>query len=409
MRLAIVTRPKPDAAGTLPLYVRVEHGGLTRYVSLALRLPARAWNPRKREVRSSHPGAARWNQLLASRLSAAQDAALSVQASGRHFTADRVRDAVEAALHPSLPPVLEEAPRLIPYLREAVRAYEGRGQVATAYAYASGISSLEAFARPGIGFEDVTPALVRAWQSKMTTEGKSLNTIHKYVSAVRTMVRQAVEEGVPGAASAVQALKAAKLRKERVHKVRLTLEHVRAIQALPLEGRRADVRDWYVFAFYLGGMRFSDVALLRWADVDRSSVPWRVRWRQRKTGDPHTLLALGPAQGILERRVELGGSYVFGLVTAKEAADAKTRRTVVGRWNALANKYLYEMQAAVGAPRAGFHSARHSLADHLRRSGLSIYDISKALGHANIRVTEAYLASFDAEDLDAKLERLLEG
>ena len=53
-----------------------------------------------------------------------------------------------------------------------------------------------------------------------------------------------------------------------------------------------------------------------------------------------------------------------------------------------------------------FHLARHSLADYLRKKGWSIYDISKVLAHANVRVTEQYLKGFDSTDLDEKFGKV---
>src|SRR5690606_37327005 len=154
------------------------------------------------------------------------------------------------------------------------------------------------------------------------------------------------------------AFAAVKLKKERAEKARLTFDQVRAIEALDLRGRKADARDWFVCAFYLGGMRFSDVALLKWSAVDRGvpeGHPWRVRWRQKKTGDAQSLPAIGGAQAVLERwhartgpEGEAPSPYVFGLLTDEEG-DPAALRAAVSKWNALANKYLYQMEAKVGA------------------------------------------------------------
>ena len=41
------------------------------------------------------------------------------------------------------------------------------------------------------------------------------------------------------------------------------------------------------------------------------------------------------------------------------------------------------------------HTARHSYADIARQKTDNIYNLSKTLGHSSIKITEAYLASFD--------------
>ncbi|RME52937.1 MAG: site-specific integrase, partial [Caldilineae bacterium] len=55
-----------------------------------------------------------------------------------------------------------------------------------------------------------------------------------------------------------------------------------------------------------------------------------------------------------------------------------------------------------------FHVSRHSFADMARTKGMDLYSISKALGHANVRVTERYLKGFDAGALDEAMEALFE-
>jgi integrase len=52
------------------------------------------------------------------------------------------------------------------------------------------------------------------------------------------------------------------------------------------------------------------------------------------------------------------------------------------------------------------HIARHSFANFARKKGMSLYSISKALAHSNLKTTEQYLKSFDEEMLDNEMEKL---
>lgn len=46
------------------------------------------------------------------------------------------------------------------------------------------------------------------------------------------------------------------------------------------------------------------------------------------------------------------------------------------------------------------HIARHSFANIARQKNANVYDISNALGHSDIKVTEAYLSQFDYQSQD---------
>ncbi len=56
-------------------------------------------------------------------------------------------------------------------------------------------------------------------------------------------------------------------------------------------------------------------------------------------------------------------------------------------------------------PKLNFHSLRHTFASWLVQKGVSIYQVSKLLGHADIKTTEIY-AHLRAEDLRQSVEML---
>lgn len=70
---------------------------------------------------------------------------------------------------------------------------------------------------------------------------------------------------------------------------------------------------------------------------------------------------------------------------------------------------LKKIAALAGVPlRLSFHMSRHSFADYGRKRGMSIYDISKALGHKNLQVTEWYLKEFDEESVAKEMGKKID-
>lgn len=47
-----------------------------------------------------------------------------------------------------------------------------------------------------------------------------------------------------------------------------------------------------------------------------------------------------------------------------------------------------------------FHCLRHSFANIARQKNANVYDISNALGHSDIKITETYLSQFDYQSQD---------
>ena len=56
-------------------------------------------------------------------------------------------------------------------------------------------------------------------------------------------------------------------------------------------------------------------------------------------------------------------------------------------------------------PELHFHSLRHGFASNLILKGVSIYEVSKLLGHADIKTTQIY-AHLRSDDLQNAVDRL---
>lgn len=423
MKVALVQKTKRARSGDQPLYIRLSHGGRNAFVSLGLAVHPRDWNPRRSEVRGSHRDATELNELMQQRLADAQAAANAVLLEkGRGVTLREVKEAVVDVIHPSYD---SEAPPLpiVPWMRaEVKRAYRDKGKVSTALAYGSVLTNLEEALReqgkrpktlPASGLTLQVLTAYRDWLADPAGGGHAANYVHKQVTTVRALLRRAIREGVPGASEALEAAELVKVKREKPDRARLPIEEVRAYYAAELSGRAADVRDWWCFSFFGGGIRFGDVCRLRWTDVQRApsedgrGAPLSYKMRAQKTG-AKTALPLSPeAAAILTRweartldvPEERRSPFVFGLLDEADEADPARLRKAIGRKGAIARKYLRQRSEAEGWTERygliGFHSSRHSLADHMRKSGADIYSVSRVLGHTKISTTEQYLASFD--------------
>lgn len=55
-----------------------------------------------------------------------------------------------------------------------------------------------------------------------------------------------------------------------------------------------------------------------------------------------------------------------------------------------------------------FHCGRHSFANIARQKKANVYDISKALGHSSLKITESYLSKFDTTSQDATMKQVFQ-
>ena len=155
-------------------------------------------------------------------------------------------------------------------------------------------------------------------------------------------------------------------------------EFSRLLEALDSE----DLRDIVKFAINTG-MRQGEIISLQWHQVnfEQEIITLDNRTHITKTKRIRTLPFNNQVKTILLKRYQNripGQEFVFTL--NGQSIDQE-------RFSKDFKKYVYKARVN---PKLNFHSLRHSFASWLVQKGVSIYVVSKLLGHSNISTTEIY-------------------
>ena len=133
----------------------------------------------------------------------------------------------------------------------------------------------------------------------------------------------------------------------------------------------------YIRMLLLTGQRRTEVARMRWADIDRANKAWTIPTSETKA-DRAQLVPLPPqAMEIIEACPEMG-PYVF--TTDGETAIANFAKN---------KSKLDEYIAAKGAvlPPWRLHDLRRTAATHMVRLGFSMEIVGRVLNHAAQGIT----------------------
>ena len=384
---------KAKADGSAPVYVRVTANRKTRLVSTGVYVEPKHWNAGRERVRAGHDLADAYNDRLQGALNEAREAALSAGSAA----------AVKAAIDGPGGSFTAYFEAFI----DRLRARGGRGHWETKK-YAGTLAKARAALGAEIGWAELDGDALRAFERHCRDACENnANTTRKELSRFGRVVKEAVREGaIPPAADPflVYSMPSG----ERVERRKLPLADVQKLAALgPADGVAdgsddAVARDTFVFSFFVCGMRFGDVAKLRAAEVGGG----RAQYRMLKTNQPMDLPIPAPAVEIAARYAPDAagrGGFLFPLLKAGDAADGVTLRKRINSRNVVVNKRLKRLAKLAGLSPDGltFHVARHSFADHARTKSGNLYNISKSLGHGDLRTTELYLKSFDVDAVDA--------
>lgn len=414
----LLWKHKANADGHFPIWIRVADRHRTLYYSTGEYVAARHWNEGARRVRKGHPVADELNALVQDKLAVAQAERVRLKRAGESVTAG----AIKAALVGAGPG--GASGDLLAYADRHVEGLRVRGQIREHRRQRAVFKKLRAYAGRSLPFERVTPAFLRDYETHLLGLGNKPSTVNSNFRVVRTVFYAAIREGAfPQERNPFFRFKLVK--KNAPDRPKLTAEQVRALEDVDLGGRgpgaplAARVRDYFLFSYYAAGVRFTDVALMRRSNVREVETAGGgpevvVSYVMGKTGKP-AVVRMDPAGAPLVRAYLARGAdgpdpYLFPILEGYDVSTPEGLVNASGSQNVVVNKYLKrvaraaEDQLGVAMPaNLSFHAARHAWADLARRSGRDLYEISRAMKHSGLAVTEHYFASGEGDVVDAEI------
>jgi integrase len=156
----------------------------------------------------------------------------------------------------------------------------------------------------------------------------------------------------------------------------------------------ADIHDVALFAVNTG-LREMEIISLTWDQIDfvRKVVILSNQNHVTKSSRVRNVPLNKTAMDVLMQRKATGGTLVF---------TYKGNRIHQNHFSGKFKKYI--IKAGLN-PKYNFHSLRHTFASWLVQAGVSIYEVSKLLGHADIKTTQIY-AHLRSDDLKRAVDLL---
>ncbi len=255
---------------------------------------------------------------------------------------------------------------------------------------------------PNLKFENFTVRTIRDYETHLLGIGNSSNTIHNNLKRIKYIVQQAVKDGL------IEYTKNPflhhKSEKNETKKTRLAFEKIKEIENLKLEKNSSlwNTRNYWMFSFYCGGIRFADLCRLKASNC----ADGRLIYTMNKTTKHRNILLTNQAQSILRFYKSKSVKLLFPILT-DIPTDKFEELAAISSRNTIANKNLKKLALMIESPiKLSFHSSRHSFADYAKESGLDIHTIKELLGHEKISTTEIYMKSFYKEQTDDAMKAM---
>ncbi len=354
------------------------------------------WDKNKCRVKRGHPNANRINAYLSTKYGELQDEVLKHETSTKSLAAKKLKEKVFG----------HEPTNIFQFADQFIQKYLEKGSVSTYDRCKTVIKKLEKYiGNRKLCLQDIDADFLSKYEKYLRVKQKNCtNTIHANYKFLRTLYNEAYRKGLIDHSDIP--FNKYVLSLEKTQRTFLTNTELAALEGLKLrqESNLALHRDMFVFAAYSGGIRISDMLLMKWKQFDGTHIHITIK----KTGSQLSLKLPQRALDILftyQPDKNKPDQFIFPVLPSDlDLSDPVAVDTAISRGTALVNKSLNAItEKAKINKHISFHISRHTWATQALRKGISIDKVSRLMGHANIRETQIY-AKIVSEELDKAMD-----
>jgi len=392
----ILRTSKINAAGEAPLCIRITKNRKAKFIFLNYRISPDCWDSKQSKVKKSHKNYQRLNSFIATKYAEAQGIAVDMETAEKRVLPESIKEQIQGKAPDSF----------FKYAERYRERLESSNKIGTLRKVKSILLKMKKYTGgQDLLFDHITVTWLREYENYLRTElGNKTNTVSSNFRTLRVIINLAINEEV--ISDELNPFKRFRLTTEKVKKDYLTEDELMMLESASLQaGSKKELhRDMYIFSACAGGLRISDLLLLKWENFDGE----RIVKQTRKTGSIVSVKLPKKALDILckYRKVDtLPEHFIFPILDNDEDySDPRHEFNCISSATAYANDDMKEIAQKVGIEkRVSMHTARHTFATQALSKGVRIEYVSKLLGHANIATTQVYAKIINAE-LDKAME-----
>ena len=269
----VILRPdKVNANNEHPLWLRVCKNRKSKYITIGIEIKPELWDEKKQRVRRSHPNAEKVNAFIGQKVSEAEGVVVELQTQNKYIGSYNIKEALLGKV----------ASDFFPYADKFANSFEAAGKIGSYRRAKSVIQKLRDYVENrALTFNQITVSFLTDYERYLSSKMENRqNTIHANMRIIRTVINNAIREDlVP---MELNPFTKFKLKSEKTQRAYLTEEELNKLDDLTLmEGSMMNNhRNAYVFSCYAGGLRISDVLLLRWKNFDGEKLNIKIQKTQ---------------------------------------------------------------------------------------------------------------------------------
>lgn len=392
----ILKSEKKKKDGTIPLYLRIIKNRKATFIALGVSVKEADWNDEAKRVRKSHKNSGRLNSFIAQKVAEVEGKALEFETDKGPVSRFKIKREIMS----------QEPVDFFKFAEDYYNALDRAGKVGVYKKTKAVIKKLkDYYKRSLLPINEIDVEFLVKYQDFLTSTLKNqTNTITSNMKVIRKIMNDAVNQGKLDRNH--NPFYSIKLHSEPSKREYLTEEELLNLEKLKLADKPflSVTRDMYIFAAYTGGIRISDLLVMRWKNFDGALLNFKIT----KTGKELHIKMPDKALNILYRYAKKGSEssdLIFPVIPVDtDFNDPKKFFNAITYGTSQVNESLKLLAVmAKIEKKLSFHTSRHTFATRALRKGIRIEYVSKLLGHSNIKETQVY-----AKIVDKELEKAMD-
>jgi integrase len=441
--------PKAYSNGEFPVFIRIYFNGKSSYIKSGYSIPSGAWNEEKAELWESMPSltsklkeslskeqiktfrakqkeiillpnAFKINSEIRNTITKLEEINSRFELDREEISSEILKRAFENKDKSAL------AKRdFLEFIKQIVDKKYQQKQIRTSEKYNVLLNKLKDFQNDKpLSVNNLTSDFLNKFKLYLEKQGYHNNYVHTLLKCFRTIIqKEAIREEKVFPPDKNPFLFFSMPNVIPSEKAKLNDEEISRIEALELNEKSLlfHIKNVFLFSLYNAGIRIGDLLQLRWENIQQG----RLIYQMGKTSVIKNIKLYPKPLEILkyyELRKENESDYIFPFIKNEERfSKLITPEDFRKASPELVNVFLQNLESKITICNKGLkeiakeakinkvisnHIARHSFSDIARKKGISVYDISKMLGHGNISITQRYLDSLDYESQDRALQEI---
>lgn len=295
---------------------------------------------------------------------------------------------------------------------------KSEGRIGSSVWYSCALSSIKKYTTKDLKFADITAEWLKGYHKyllKPNKKGKIKQdtTISINMRAIKAIINEGMRKGVISPMQYPFGEDKYQIPTGEGKKTALTTSQLMDVFNSPLPSQDEKWRDIFIFSFYCNGANIGDILRFKFTDIKHTIKGDIIEWHRQKTikkGKKQRRLqaiVTEEMQMIIDRNsnpLHKPEDHIFPYLSHKLTPTRE--REIIQEVTHVVNHKLKKIGDALEIEKLTSYSARHSFASISRRSGVNLFDISKSLGHTDIKTTEIYLDSLNIDELQENAAKL---